>query len=77
MDNQRMILCGSVRRMSYEIVGFPQVAKDLKKLAKEKWHYIQKFKGLYQELAIHPETGSGKPEPFRGNLSGCWLEQVA
>ena len=31
---------------------------------------------IFQELALHPETGTGKAEPLRGNLAGCWSRRV-
>jgi toxin YoeB len=37
---------------------------------------LRKIDRIFQELALHPATGIGKPEPLRGNLSGRWSRRV-
>lgn len=37
---------------------------------------LRKIDRIFEELALHPETGIGKPEPLRGNLSGCWSRRL-
>ncbi|WP_263053223.1 Txe/YoeB family addiction module toxin [Pelodictyon phaeoclathratiforme] len=27
-------------------------------------------------MALHPKTGTGKPEALKGSLSGCWSRRV-
>ncbi|MFZ4802249.1 MAG: Txe/YoeB family addiction module toxin [Chlorobium sp.] len=27
-------------------------------------------------MALHPSTGTGKPEALRGDMSGCWSKRV-
>lgn len=36
----------------------------------------RKIKALLEELAEHPETGTGKPEQLKGNLSGYWSRRI-
>ena len=31
---------------------------------------------LLEELRIHPFTGTGKPEPLKHQLSGCWSRRI-
>lgn len=31
---------------------------------------------LLEELAEHPFTGAGKPEPLKYELSGCWSRRI-
>ncbi len=37
---------------------------------------LRKIDRIFEELAFHPESGTGKPEPLRGNLSGCWSRRL-
>ena len=35
-----------------------------------------KIQRLLEELELHPETGTGKPERLRENLSGYWSRRI-
>jgi toxin YoeB len=37
---------------------------------------LKKIYRLLEELEIHPETGIGKPEKLRENLSGYWSRRI-
>lgn len=37
---------------------------------------INKISRLFEELKIHPETGTGKPEQLKGELSGYWSRRI-
>lgn len=37
---------------------------------------FKKLKKLEQELAIHPRTGTGKPEPLSADRSGQWSRHI-
>lgn len=37
---------------------------------------LKKINRLIKECQRHPFTGSGKPEPLKGNLSGCWSRRI-
>jgi toxin YoeB len=39
--------------------------------------YNGKITQLLDELAIHPETGEGKPERLKHNLSGYWSRRIS
>jgi toxin YoeB len=37
---------------------------------------LNKLLTLFEELAEHPFTGAGKPEPLKYSLSGCWSRRI-
>lgn len=37
---------------------------------------LKKLLTLLEELAEHPFTGTGKPEPLKYNLSGMWSRRI-
>ncbi len=37
---------------------------------------LKRINQLLQELLRHPESGIGKPEPLRANLSGFWSRRI-
>ncbi len=39
-------------------------------------HTLKKLLLLLEELAEHPYTGAGKPEPLKHNLSGMWSRRI-
>lgn len=37
---------------------------------------IRKITALLKDIAEHPYTGTGKPEPLKYGLSGCWSRRI-
>ena len=37
---------------------------------------IRKIAALLEDVAEHPYTGTGKPEPLKYELSGCWSRRI-
>jgi toxin YoeB len=37
---------------------------------------MKKIQRLLEELELHPETGTGKPEKLKENLSGYWSRRI-
>lgn len=37
---------------------------------------LRKIILLLEELAKHPFAGTGKPEPLRHSLTGCWSRRI-
>lgn len=37
---------------------------------------LKKLGKLFEELEIHPMTGTGKPERLRGDLQGYWSRRI-
>lgn len=43
---------------------------------KEDDRVVEKINVLIKEITRTPFTGSGKPEPLRGNLAGYWSRRI-
>lgn len=37
---------------------------------------IKKITALLKDMTEHPYTGTGKPEPLKYALSGCWSRRI-
>lgn len=62
--------------MAYKVDFKEQAEKDLFTLAKNEPKAFKKAQALIEELKIHPRTGTGKPEPLSGDLSGQWSRRI-
>lgn len=38
---------------------------------------VQKINELLRDALRNPFTGIGKPEPLKGNLTGCWSRRIS
>jgi len=47
---------------------------DYQSWATDDLKVFRKISGLIKEITRTPFTGTGKPEPLRGNLSGFWVK---
>ena len=45
--------------------------------SKEDAKTVQRINALIEECRRHPFTGTGKPEPLRGNLKGWWSRRIS
>lgn len=52
--------------MTYDIKIIPAAEKTVKKWKKSNPRLHKKFKDLLEELALHPRSGTGHPEPLKG-----------
>ena len=50
--------------------------EDLSYWVKKDRRKAEKILELVQEVAKTPFIGTGKPEPLRYNLSGCWSRRI-
>jgi toxin YoeB len=50
---------------------------DLLRLAKEEPKAFLKAQGLIEELREHPKTGTGHPEPLKGDRAGQWSRRIS
>ena len=58
-------------------LDFTEKAKsDMQRLMHEDAKAFQKLGKLLEELMDHPKTGTGKPEPLRGNRAGQWSRRI-
>ena len=63
--------------MIYKIVIKEQAEYDLLRLAKEEPKAFLKAQSLIDELREHPKTGTGHPEPLRGDRAGQWSRHIS
>ena len=61
----------------YKLKFSPQSLEDLSRLKKSEPTAFKKATKLLGELMEHPLSGSGKPEPLKGNCSGLWSRRVS
>lgn len=54
----------------YRIIFTPQAKEDLLRLQKSEPKAFRKAERFIEELRVHPTTGTGHPEPLKGNRSG-------
>ncbi len=64
--------------MSSYILRFSEQAKEDIRLHKKSGNkaVINKITLFLEELAHHPLTGIGKPEPLKHSLIGCWSRRI-
>lgn len=63
--------------MSYEVIIEKQALQEISKLVKSgKKKDRDNLFQLLEELKKHPETGIGKPEKLKHNLSGYWSRRI-
>ena len=62
--------------MIYRIEIKEQAELDLLRLAKSEPKAFAKAERFVEELKVHPKTGTGHPEPLRGDKSGQWSRQI-
>ena len=56
----------------YDIVYSEKAEEDLAKLRRSEPAAFKKAVKLLNELVYHPRTGTGHPEPLKGDRSGQW-----
>ena len=62
----------------YILIFSPTALEDIeyfKKTGHKK--ILQKIERLLNELIIHPQTGTGKPEKLKFELSGYWSRRIS
>ncbi|MBE0639524.1 MAG: Txe/YoeB family addiction module toxin [Bacteroidales bacterium] len=63
--------------MKYPIDFTDQALKDISFFKKAGYtQLLSKAFEILQEIAEHPFSGSGKPEPLKHNLSGKWSRRI-
>lgn len=60
----------------FTIVYSSRAEDDLRKLKRDEPAAFQKALKLLNELADHPKTGTGHPEPLKGKPEGRWSRQI-
>ena len=62
--------------MSYNIAFLPQARKDFDEWKKTDEKTVIKIKEILKDIAEHPYSGIGKPEPLKHNLTGKWSRRI-
>ncbi len=62
--------------MAYKVFIMPEAARDLQRLAKNEPKAFAKAGRFLEELAEHPKTGTGHPEPLKGKPEGRWSREI-
>lgn len=60
----------------YNVSYVKKAEDDLRKLKRNEPESFKKVVKLLNELAEHPYSGTGKPEPLRGDRSGQWSRRI-
>ena len=60
----------------YEVRYQKDALDDLAKLKRQEPAAFNKAVKLIDELYEHPRTGTGKPEPLRGDKAGQWSRRI-
>ena len=62
--------------MPYNVDFTEKARNGLAKLCKSEPKAFKKADRLIRELAEHPRTGTGHPEPLSGDRAGQWSRQI-
>lgn len=62
--------------MRYKVFITPDAACDLQLLAKNEPKAFAKANRFIEELAEHPKTGIGHPEPLKGKPENRWSREI-
>lgn len=62
--------------MMYEITFSSRAIRDLLRLQRSEPSAYKKVSKFIDELKLHPRTGTGHPEPLRGDRAGQWSRQI-
>ena len=62
--------------MIYRIKLLDAAEFDLVRLAKNEPKAFRKAQTLIEELKTHPKTGTGHPEPLKGDRAGQWSRRI-
>lgn len=61
----------------YGITYAPSAKEGLEKLKKNEPSSFKKAVQLLQEIALHPTTGTGHPEPLKGEPDNRWNRHIS
>lgn len=63
-------------QMSYKIAFLPRARKDFDEWKRTDVKTAERIKAILRDIAEHPFTGIGKPEPLKHNLTGKWSRRI-
>ena len=63
--------------MNYKLVLMPEAIRQMEAWRKSgQKKTLQKIVSLFEELRLHPRTGTGKVEQLKGDLEGYWSRRI-
>ena len=62
--------------MKYNVVVSPKAAEHLQRLAHSEPKAFAKASRFLKELEEHPKTGTGHPEPLKGQPANRWSREI-
>ena len=62
--------------MSYSIKLTPQAKRELDDWVRVDIKTARRIQALLMDIAQHPFTGMGKPEPLKNVLQGLWSRRI-
>lgn len=63
--------------MRYKLVLTPEAERHLDQWRKSgQKKTLLKIAALFEELCVHPTTGTGKVEQLKGDLEGYWSRRI-
>jgi len=66
-----------IKERLYDLILKPKALEDRDFFKKSgNVSLMKKIQNLLEELELHPETGTGKPERLKENLSGYWSRRI-
>ena len=60
----------------YEIIFSPDATQDLIRLQRSEPSAYKKVNKFIEELKLHPKTGTGHPEPLKGEPENRWSRKI-
>lgn len=63
--------------MTYKVIIMPKAEEHLLILAKSEPKAFAKANRFLGELAEHPKTGTGHPEPLKGKPENRWSREIS
>ncbi len=63
--------------MAYAIEYTAKAISDLTNLGKSEPKAYAKVSAMIEELKLHPKTGTGHPEPLKGEPQGRWSRRIS
>ena len=66
-----------IKARLYDLILKPKALEDRDFFKKSgNVSLMKKIQNLLEELELHPETGTGKPERLKEDLSGYWSRRI-
>ena len=62
--------------MSYKIAFLPRARKDFDESKRTDGKTVEKIKEILRDIAEHPYSGIGKPEPLKHNFTDKWSRRI-